>query len=554
MKFNLKIYLVLATFAVGLFGGCQKQLDLKPTNENIADKVFNTFEGYQQAIAKVYGAYTLTGNGGPAGIPDVPGLKDEGFSDFVRGIWNLQELTTDEAVVAWGDVGIQDFHNLNWSSGNGFIAIPYTRIFFQITLCNEFIRQGSGGNLDKRGITGDNALLVKKYTQEARFLRAFDYWIAMDLFGNPSFVTENDLVGATPPKQIARKDLFLYLEKELKELETTLPARNEYGRASANAASALLARLYLNAKIYTGEERNTDAITYSKKVIDAGYSLLPNYRNLMIADNNVNPVEFIMTVNFDGVKTQSYGGTNFFNHASVGGDMKAIEFGVDGGWAGLRTTKNIPLLFPDTGIAKPGLSTIPFDNRAQFFRSNLKPNAPWQEISTALARQKLEIANLSTFNDGYAVVKYRNLKADGSIGNDPTRKFVDIDYPLFRLAEQHLIYAEAVLRGGTGGDRATALGYINQLRERAYGSNVGNITDADLTLDFILDERARELYWEGHRRTDLIRYDRFTEGSYLWPFKGGEPTGKSVADYYKLFPIPSAELLANPNLKQNTGY
>ena len=126
--------------------------------------------------------------------------------------------------------------------------------------------------------------------------------------------------------------------------------------------------------------------------------------------------------------------------------------------------------------------------------------------------------------------------------------------PLFRLSEMYLIYAEAVLRGGTGGDAGTALTYINKIRTRAYGSAVGNITSGTLTTDFILDERARELYWEGFRRTDLVRYDKFTTASYVWPFKGGVKAGTSVGAYRNLYPIPDQDRAVNPNLKQNTGY
>jgi hypothetical protein len=126
--------------------------------------------------------------------------------------------------------------------------------------------------------------------------------------------------------------------------------------------------------------------------------------------------------------------------------------------------------------------------------------------------------------------------------------------PIFRLAEQYLIYAEAVLRGGGGGDATTALGYINKLRTRAYGNTSGNITAGQLTTNFILDERARELFWEGFRRTDLVRYGLFTSSSYLWPFKGGAKGGTGVADFHNIYPIPDADRSVNPNLKQNPGY
>jgi hypothetical protein len=228
------------------------------------------------------------------------------------------------------------------------------------------------------------------------------------------------------------------------------------------------------------------------------------------------------------LRTTGYGGTTFLTHASVGGSMPASAFGVGGGWSGIRATKNLVNLFPDvTGSA---------DKRSEFYT----------------AGQNLEIANLTDFTNGLAVTKYRNVKRNGS--NGQSQDFSDIDMPLFRLAEMYLIYAEAVLRNGTGGDAGSALQYINSLRTRAYGGAGGNISGAQLTLDFVLDERARELYWEGFRRTDLIRYDRFTEGTYLWPWKGGVSSGTGVPSFRKLYPLPSRDVNSNTNLKQNPGY
>jgi hypothetical protein len=289
-----------------------------------------------------------------------------------------------------------------------------------------------------------------------------------------------------------------------------------------------LARIYLNASVYTGTAKNTEAITYSKKVIDAGYSLISDYTKLMRADNNLNTSEFILTINFDGVKTQNWGGTTFLTHAPIGGSMNASQFGVDGGWGGLRTTKAFADKFTDiTGAT---------DKRAQIYTNG----------------QAADISDLTKFTDGYAITKFKNIKADGTAGSSLT--WTDIDFPIFRLSEMYLIYAEAVSRGGTGGDATTALGYINTMRQRAYGNTSGNITAAQLTTDFILDERSRELYWEGFRRTDLIRYGKFVESTYLWPWKGGVKGGTSVDAYRKVYPIPSADISSNTNLKQNTGY
>jgi hypothetical protein len=320
------------------------------------------------------------------------------------------------------------------------------------------------------------------------------------------------------------------VETELKAIENELPAAraNEYGRADKAAAQALLARVYLNAAVYTSTPRYADALVYSKRVIDAGYTLISNYRQLMLADNNTNTSEFILTINYDGLKTQNWGGTTFLTHAPVGGDMVAADYGVDGGWFGLRTTKSLPALFPDVnGTA---------DKRAQFFTQG----------------QSLEINDLTNFKDGYAITKFRNRRKDNAVGSNLT--WVDIDFPIFRLAEQHLIFAEAAARVGSASDKTNAVTYINTLRQRAYGNATGNISAAALTPDFVLDERARELYWEGHRRTDLIRFNKFTDGSYLWPWKGGVRGGTGVAAFRNVYPLPSADVSSNPNLKQNAGY
>ena len=520
---------VISLLAAGSITSCTKKLDLLPTNDITSAQVYSTPTGYKQAFAKLYGSFALTGNQGPAGNGDVQGI-DEGTSDFLRLFWKAQELSTDEAVVSWGDPGIQDFHNMNWSPSNPMLTGVYYRSYYQITLCNDFIKQSSDANLSARGITGSDADQIRVFKAEARFLRAYQYWALMDLFGNVPFVDENDELGSVLPPQKSRAEIFAYIESELKDIDALLlPAKtNEYGRADQAAEWALLARLYLNAEVYTGTPRWSDAITYASKVINAGYTLIPEYKNLMLADNQLNTNEFILTINYDGLKTQNWGGTTFLAHASVGGNMTASVYGLDGGWAGIRATKNLPALFPDAnGTA---------DKRSQFFTSG----------------QNLEINDLTQFTDGYAVTKYRNVSRTGAPGSSLT--WVDIDFPIFRLPEMYLIYAEAVARGGSGGSVATAVGYINALRTRAYGNTSGNITTSDLTADFVLDERARELYWEGFRRTDLIRYNRFTEGTYLWPWKGGAKSGTAVDGFRKLYPIPSADISSNTNLVQNQGY
>jgi len=516
----------LSAIILSCLTACDTNLDLTPTNGETSTTVYNTPAGYKQVLAKVYGAYALTGNGGSASS-DLAGIE-AGTSDFLRLYWNAQELTTDEAHVTWNDPGLPDFHNLSWTSSNTMVTGLYNRIFFQITMANEFIRESTDAKLSERGISGTEAEDIQYYRAEARFLRAYQYWVAMDLFGNPPFVTENDPIGKYFPPQISRADLFAYVESELLEIESQLvaPHQNEYGRADQAAAWALLARLYLNAEVYTGTARYTDAITYANKVIESGYTLENNYRELFLADNNLDNTETILSINYDVANSQNFGGTTYIINAAINAEMNPASFGVpSGGWGGVRSTKNLPLLFPDYSGST--------DTRAMFYGT------------------KLELDDPSSFNDGLKVTKFKNITSTGATPA-PAGTFASTDFPLFRLAEMYLVYAEAVLRGGTGGSQTTAIQYINTLRTRAFGNTTNNVSS--INLDFILEERGRELYWEAFRRTDLIRYGRFTTDAYLWPWKGGIKAGRGVSEIYRLFPIPSTDIIANTNLVQNTGY
>jgi hypothetical protein len=434
-------------------------------------------------------------------------------------------------------------HTFGWNAQTGNGTFLYNRCFYVIDVCNEFIRQSSDATLASKGITGDSAKEMKYYQAEARFIRAFQYWVLMDLYGNPTFVTENDGVGAFLPPQKTSAQIFTYVESELKAIDGLLkPAHtNDYGRVDQTAEWALLARMYLNAKTYTGTERNTDAITYASKVIGAGYSLHSKYQNLFLADNNLNNPEVIWSLNYDGTNSMIYGGTTYLVNSAVNGTMANVAtFGITGGWGGNRATQNLPLLWGSNYSSTA-------DSRAMFFCTG---------GSTTLAN-----TNLGTFTDGLPVIKFKNVTSTGAYGTATSSDGTacSIDFPVFRLAEQYLIYAEAVLRGGTGGDATTALSYLNKLRYRAYGgsygpSGIGQLYPADLTLQLILDERGRELYWECFRRTDLIRFGQYTGSNYVWPWKGNTLTGSGVDAHFALYPIPSSVITNYPGLKQNAGY
>jgi hypothetical protein len=527
MKPHFLTIVSLMTLAAVSTISCSKNLNREPANTNTASQVFSTPEGAKEALAKVYGAYALTGSLGSA-TTDLGGI-DAGTSDFIRLLWDADELSTDEAVCAWNDPGVPDLHNMDWTSGNVILLGLYARCMYQVTVCNSFIIQAASAHF-----TGQDATDLAHYVAEARFLRAFQYWEMMDLFANPPFVTEKDPIGvaAYTPKQTTRAALFTYVESELKSLDSTnamVPARqNEYGRADQACVWALLARMYLNSEVYTGNPRYTDAITYAGKVFAAGYSLHPVYQDLFLADNNLNNPEQILSIAYDGINTQNYGGTTFIINASIGGAMVPSQYGVPGGgWAGNRVTSNIPNLFPDL--------TGKTDTRGLFYTNG----------------QSEAINSIGTFTDGLATTKFQNVTSTGATPAGAS-VYASTDFPLFRLGEQYLIYAEAVLRGGSGGSMAQAVTYFNMLRERAYGNTNGDVTS--IALQDIINERGRELYWECFRRTDLIRFGLFTSQSFLWPWKGGVSSGTGVNAQYNIFPIPSTDLAANPNLVQNPGY
>ncbi|WP_018674892.1 RagB/SusD family nutrient uptake outer membrane protein [Riemerella columbina] len=525
------IKIAIAALAINFsFISCERDLNEFNSSDVTSETIYQDFNNYKGVLAKCYAGLSLSGQGGGDDRADVGGI-DGGMSNYLRQYFQLQELPTDEAVIGWGDANLPDLHNMNWGADNQFTTAMYYRIMYQVTLTNEFIRETSDEKLSSRGISGTQAEEARLFRNEARFLRALSYYHAIDLFGNVPFVDENSPVGVTPPPRIERKDLFSYVEKELKDLESKLkaPRTNEYGRADQAAVWMLLSKLYLNAEVYTGQAHYNEAADYAKKVINSGFSLKPKYEELFLADNDINNNEVIFSINYDGAQSRTWGGTTYIIHAGIGGKMDPSKYGVNGGWWGLRTTKNLVQKFPDANGSK--------DIRGRFFTNG----------------QNDEINNIGDFADGYPLIKFKNVTKAGVAGKDSSGNFVDTDFPMFRLADAYLMYAEAVLRGANG-STAEALSYVNQLRERAYGNTSGNINLSQLTLDFILDERARELAWEASRRTDLIRFGKFTSAAYLWAWKGGVKEGKAVDGFRTLYPIPSKDLIANPNLKQNQGY
>ena len=539
MNYIKKInYLILVSITILSFS-CSKRLDLEPPIGLSSVDVYKDADNYEKVIAKLYAGMSLSGLHGPSGNPDIVGI-DEGFSQYIRVLWNLQELPTDHAICRWNDVGIPEMCKMEWSADNSFVKAMYSRIYFQIPIANVFIKESSDESMNDKGFTTEQQNEIRIYRAEARFLRALSYYHAMDLFGSVPFVDESTPIGVFYPQQIERAELFDWLEDELIAIENilTTPSQVSYGRASQAAAQSLLAKMYLNAEVYTGTSRWSDCITYCNKVINTGaFALDNNYSNLFMADNHSSS-EIIFPICFDGQYTQTWGGTTFLICAALGSTMDASDYGMNNGWNGLRATPTFVNIFTDSSL----------DTRWKFHTSGEKVISG----DTVTIYQDVNIGEVLTNcpdTSGYLVGKFSNLDQMGNPGSHVSLTHSDTDFPMFRLADVYLMLAEASLQNG---DAGTALTYMNYIRERAYQGSSYNFSS--VTLNDVLEERSKELYWECTRRTDLIRYNKFTGSDLLWSFKGGATDGSSVDNRFNLYPLPTYDIVNNPNLVQNSGY
>lgn len=510
---------------------CINDLNVQPLDKSVvtSDIAYSDQASYLKSMMKIYSVWAISGQEGE-GSSDIEKL-DPGNAQLLRSWWNLQVVTTDECKNAWNDPWVPEINSMTWSNvKNEAIEGVYQRCMFTVALSNEFL------GVLKKAPAEVNPTLLKS---ETRFCRALSYYTLLDLYARPPFITEDNY--SIVPTPIERKDLFNWVVSELKDCKAGLPAARQgvYGRADQGVVDALLARMYLNAEVYTGTAMYTECIEACKNVIASGYSLTANYADLFKADNNVVAKnEIIFPICFDGASTKTWGGMCYLIASSRAGAEKSLQRdGLDAGWDGNRTTANLVNLFD---FADPNNKTSDniLDKRGIF-------NSTGRSVNIKKCQ--------GTFTEqGWSVFKFKNVKSDGTLATDV--QFPDTDFPMFRLADVYLMYAEAVARGGQGGNADTAVGYVNALRQRGYGNTQHNITSSQLTKDFILDERGRELYWEGTRRTDLIRFGKYTSGTYLWAFKGGVETGVAVDPTRNVFPIPMTDLSVNGNLVQNAGY
>ena len=541
MKMNIK-NIFSAVAAASMLTACVGDLNTIPLNPTdvTSETAYGADElGYVQGLTKIYNQ--LVSN-------DTQDLQvaDGGASEFIRAFWSTQEVTADAAKCAWGDAWVNDLNNNTWKGDvlNDAVYAVYVRTLQGVTYVNEYLRQTSDANLDLRGVPADVKAKIQSYRAEARFLRAYYYWAAMDTFGQVPFATENSpFGGGYNPPQTPAVDIFNFIVTELEELageNSAMPAaQSNYPRADKGSVLGLLARVYLNAEVYTGTAMWAEAKATCEKIFSLGYKLAPTHAELFRGDNGENADakgEFLFAAAYNAEQIQSYGGTTYLTLSTLSGDDGAINItGINGGWAGNRVPYGyVAKWFTDVAGANYETGEYTYtDKRAGYFFIK--------------GRTESMENNLNTFLNGWSCIKFNNVPHDVDpvdfAATAATKNFSDIDFPLIRLGEINLIYAEACMHAG--GD---ASAQVKALADRA-----GVAAPKTIDADFLLAERSRELMWEAHRRTDLIRFGKWISG-YNWTYKGGNFSGQDLPSHFNVFPVPSTELSTNLDLEQNPGY
>ena len=534
---NIRYIIPAAALSLSLgLSSCVGDLDVTPIDPSTvmtpkAEELFN----------KCYANMAVAGNGGANGDCDIDGL-DGGTTGFLRQLINSNVLTTEEAICGWGDEGVPAFNFNQWGASHPMLQGFYYRLYAGVTYCNHYLE-----------VCGDYDATM---TAEIRFLRALYYYYLTDNFGNIGFL---DKISSEKAPQRSRAEMYAWIESELLDCVNSMmePAVRKdtdagYGRADKSAAYLLLSRLYLNAEVYTGTPQWEKAAQYAKMVMDGPHKLFTggtgkcsSYQMLFMGDNGSNgaSVEAILPLLQDGIKTTSWGTSLFLIASTFDEDMLNSQMlhglgnGTSEKWNGLRARKEfIKKFFPNDDIPLSTTEDIlaaANNDRALFYGVN----------------HTLSADDASDFKKGIAIVKFTNYYSNG--GNRHNNQFPDMDFFLMRSAEAYLTYAEATARAA-GSNTTTPEGTeaINAIRSRAHAA-----TRSGYSLNDILDERSRELYYEGYRRTDLIRYKRFGGNSdYRWEWKGGAQAGTNFGEHMNVFAIPINDLTANSNLKQNPGY
>lgn len=558
---NIKKYMMLAVVAVS-FGmtSCVGDLDLEPNDPNLESPSSPTL--LINEAMQCYQSMATSGQDGP-GSSIISGL-DNGRGQYTRAIFMMNEFPTDEVIWIWKDDGIYDLVTNTFDATNGNIYGTYSRLYAHIALCNQFLADAAGN---------ENPEIVT-LRDEIRTLRAMSYYWVLDIFGKASMALDAP-DGATNPKQADRHEVYKWLERELVDIVDNgkLATTPVYGRVGKDGAEALLARLYLNAEVYTKDDpegmtsawdkcaercENVIARHTGKGYLNSG--LASEYLHLFCRDNkdfmpggtNTAENEILWGIPFDHDRLQSYGGTMFLINGALAdeGGMSGLDFGCSNVWKCMKATQQ----FSENFTMSDKRWALWVKGKVEYTDKDGNP---------AEKTYNIENTEYGTWGDGYVCVKWTGLNRGNDYfprynktaakifsSNIISTQFTDTDLAMIRLSELYLSYAECTMHGV--GDKAKGLQYVNLVRSRA---GVNSWTSTDLTPDNMLAERSRELYWELTRRSDLVRFGKFTgPDQKLWSWKGNDLNGNAIDSRYDVMPIPANVRAAQPEFKQNKGY
>ena len=539
-----KSFLLLGILALGLTA-CVHNLDVVPNDPN-------NIQYFDQngVFTKIYATLATTGQSGPDGNGDVEGI-DEGVSAFVRMIFELNEFPTDEGWWIWGgDAGLPDLRVISWTAVNPLISGIYYRLYFDISLCNHFLEHAT--------TDGDGAAQI----EEVRFIRALNYYYLLDMFGSVPFTLE---VSEAPKPQYTRVQLYEWLETELKDLETKLPAKrlNDY-RVDKVAAQMLLARMYLNAEVYTGTAQWDKALQYADLVINSQYKLhmastsgnYSAYQELFMGDNHKfvgGDGEGILNIYQDGVMCQSWGGARFM--CSAFRDAGYNYFGISDTWSCFRTSPEFVEKWVDLETAATifkdefEMPALLGDDRAIMRSYNVGSSDTCKLLGSTKEGAFYECWSVLKWTGRYSEQKLGEANISGHSPDWP-----DTDIPFIRVAEAYMTKAEALFHQGKTADALTLIN--TTIRARA---NAKPLPALDKRV--LCDEWSREFYCEGRRRIDLIRLGFFAgpeadANGYTWEGRGSSKSGepfKSLDKKYNIFPLPNSDVVVQ-GLTQAEGY
>lgn len=543
---------------MGLSTSCVNDLDVPPMDPNVdtPDKLFaqDPRGTMDRLLAEIYQGMATAGNNGAGS--SILGFGDAGAGTFTRTVFNLEELTTDGfSWLQFNDAGYYELVTLNLAADNEIMYAAYSRIYAEIALCNELIRtiHNYRGYLQ----TAEDQAAADDYIRQAKIVRSLAYFYAIDCFGDAGYVDETSEAGAAP-EQKTRAELFNLVTNTLEEVSAEYGSTYStpvYGYVGKECADALLARFYLNAGVYTGTPAYDKAWAKCQAIINhhqgKGFDnsgLAMSYKALFGANNQEYAAggsrenEIIWTIPQDGTLLQAYGGSTFYICT------------VCGSYDGISSIDDCNLNAQWTCMVARQQLAEKFDFDADGYTSDMRAEL-WKTAKDGFKIDNLTIMGNAGYGQGYAPLKYTNYAYDewGNIDMDASpssaNAFSDADWTVLRLAEIYLTAAEAQIVGNVG-NQADALKYVNYVRERA---GLEGWTVSQMTPSNILDERARELYGENIRRSDLIRHNKFAGGAYNWNWKGGTHDGVAIDSHYNLFPIPT-KVISFQAYRQNPGY